>query len=171
MSEQAIEIRFARETEAALVSSVLVEAATWIAKHSAPLWPREQLGADAIAADVSAGRYALVIVDTEAVGTARLTRDDPECWPDAVAGVAVYVHRLAIRRAWAGGGLPGMILAWCEARAQAAGCGYLRLDCDAQRPKLCRLYEGLGFRFHSEQRVGQNTVARYERAVSGAVST
>lgn len=171
MSEQPVEIRIARETEAALVSSVLVEAATWIARRNAPLWPMEQLGADAIAADVGAGRYALAMVGTEAVGTARLTLDDPEYWPDAVTGVAVYVHKIAIRRAWAGAGLPGMILAWCETRALAAGCGYLRLDCDAQRPKLCRLYEGLGFRFHSERRVPGYTMARYERAASRAVST
>jgi hypothetical protein len=40
-----------------------------------------------------------------------------------------------------------------------------RLDCDASRPKLCRLYEGLGFRFHSQIEVGRYTLARYERAV------
>lgn len=165
MAEQAVEIRFARETESPLVSSVLVEAAAWIAERRAPLWPREQLGADAIAADVRAGRYVLMVAGNEAVGTARLTLDDPECWPDAVSGVAVYVHRIAIRRAWAGRSLPGMLLAWCEQQAQALARGYLRLDCDATRPKLRRLYEELGFRFHSKQCVGQYTVARYERVV------
>lgn len=165
MSGQALEIRFASETEAALISSILIEAATWIAERGAPLWPMEQLAASALAADVAARHFALAMVGTEAVGTARLTRDDPECWPDAVPGVAVYVHRVAIRRAWAGRGLPGMILAWCARQAQGLGCSYLRLDCDARRLKLRGLYEGLGFRFHSERRVGHHTVARYERAV------
>ena len=165
MTHGAVEIRFARETESALVSSVLVEAATWVAGRGAPIWPSEQLGADAIVADVVAERYVLAIVETNAVGTARLAREDPECWPDAVPGVAAYVHRIAVRRSWAGCGLPSMILAWCEKQARELGCGYLRLDCDASRPKLRELYEGLGFRFHSEWRVGRYTVARYERAV------
>ena len=39
---------------------------------------------------------------------------------------------------------------------------YLRLDCDASRPKLRRLYEELGFEFHSFRQVGAYYVARYE---------
>lgn len=166
MTLPSVEIRFARETESQLVSSLLVEAATWAAERGAPIWPLEQLGADAIGADLVAGRLVLAIASDDAVGTARLTREDPECWPDAEPGVAAYVHRIAIRRRWAGCGLPGMILTWCDGRARELGCRYLRLDCDASRPKLCQLYEELGFRFHSERRVGRYTVARYERAVS-----
>ncbi|MEY2932511.1 MAG: hypothetical protein RL033_3260 [Pseudomonadota bacterium] len=165
MSGPIIEMRFARATEAELVSSVLVEAATWLAQRGAPLWPIEQLDAAAIATDVAAGHFALAMVDTEVVGTARFTLDDPECWPDAVPGVAAYVHRVAIRRAWAGRGLAGAVLSWCSKQAQDLGCSYLRLDCDAGRWKLRTLYEGLGFRFHSERSVGHHTVARYERPV------
>ena len=121
MSGRAVEIRTAREAESALVSSVLVEAAVWAAERGAPIWPIEQLRADAIAADVAAGRFALALVDTEAMGTARLTREDPECWPDAVPGVAAYVHRIAVRRAWAGCGVTGSILDWCERRARELG--------------------------------------------------
>jgi GNAT superfamily N-acetyltransferase len=166
MPTRAVEVRFAGETEAALVSSVLVEAATWAAGRGTPLWPIEQLGADAIAADVAAERFVLATADADVAATARLTREDAECWPDAVPGAAVYVHRIAVRRAWAGHGLPGIILDWCEKQAQELGCTYLRLDCDASRPKLGKIYEGLGFRFHSERSVGRYTVARYERAVS-----
>lgn len=165
VSAQPVEVRFAREGESALVSSILVEAATWIAERGAPLWPIDQLSASAIAVDVAAERHVLAFIDTEVVGTARLTRDDPECWPDAAPGVALYVHRVAIRRAWAGRGISSMVLDWCARQAQDLGCEHLRLDCDARRPKLRGLYEGLGFRFHSERSVGAHTVARYERAV------
>ena len=79
--------------------------------------------------------------------------------------VAAYVHRIALRRAWAGRGVPRVLLAWCAQQAQALGCGYLRLDCDAERLKLRELYEGLKFRCHSERNVGRHTVARFERTV------
>jgi hypothetical protein len=98
MSVQPVEVRYAQETEAALVSSLLVEAATWIAERGEPLWSIDELGVEAIGASVSAGRFIVASVDAQVVGTARLTRDDPECWPDAVSGAAVYVHRLAIAR-------------------------------------------------------------------------
>ena len=77
----------------------------------------------------------------------------------------VHVHRVAVRRAWAGRGLAGMMLAWCDKHAERLGCGFVRLDCDAQRPKLRAPYERLGFRYHSERHVGRHTVARYERSV------
>lgn len=162
---QALDIRFAREADAALVSSLLVEAATWIASRGLPLWSIEELSLEAIAPDVAAGSFILASVGTEGVATARLTLDDPACWPDAVPGVAVYVHRVAVRRAWAGRGLAGMMLAWCDRHAERLGCGLVRLDCDAGRPKLRALYEELGFQYHSERNVGRHTVARYERNV------
>jgi GNAT superfamily N-acetyltransferase len=162
---QALDIRFARAADAALVSSILVEAATWTASLGLPLWPIEQLSVEAIAPGVAAGSFILASVETEGVATARLTQDDPECWPDAVPGVAVYVHRVAVRRAWAGRGLAGMMLAWCDRHAERLGCGLVRLDCDARRSKLRALYEGLGFQYHSERNVGRHTVARYERNV------
>lgn len=165
MSVLAVKVRYAQEAEAPLVSSVLVEAATWIAKCGEPLWSIGELGVEAIGTSVSAGQFILASVDTEAVGTARLTRDDPQCWPEAASGIALYVHRLAIRRIWARCGIPGIILAWCAQRAETLGCSFLRLDCDAKRRKLRGVYEGLGFRFHSERSVGLHTVARYERAL------
>jgi GNAT superfamily N-acetyltransferase len=164
MSVPPVHVRYARETEAELVSSILVEAAAWIAECGEPLWSIDELGVQAIGASVSAGRFIVASVDAQVVATARLTRDDPECWPDAVSGAAVYVH-LAIRRSWAGRGLPGAILAWCARHAETLGCSFLRLDCDAKRPKLRRLYEDLGFGFHSERSVGRHNVARYERAL------
>jgi GNAT superfamily N-acetyltransferase len=165
MGAPVLDIRFAREAEAASVSAILLEAASWVAARGAPLWPIEQLSAEAIATDIAAARFVLASIGSEAIATARLTREDPECWPDAIAGVAVYVHRVAVRRAWAGRGLAGMLLAWCERHAAALGCSYVRLDCDSARAKLRAIYEALGFRFHSEHRVGAYTVARYEREV------
>lgn len=162
---QPLDIRFAREADAAIVSSILIEAATWIAAGGQPLWSIEQLSAEAIAPGVAAGSFILASIDAEGVATARVTRDDLECWPDAVPGVALYVHRIAVRRAWAGHGLVGRLLAWCGRHAEGLGCGWVRLDCDARRPKLRALYEGLGFQYHSERNVGRHTVARYERKI------
>ncbi len=141
------------------MSSVLIEAAIWMAECGEPIWSMGELGVEAIGVGVSAGRFVLASVDGEVVGTALLTLEDPQCWPDAEPGTAVYVHRLAIRRSWARRGIPGLILAWCAQRAETLGCSFLRLDCDAKRPKLRRLYEDLGFQFHSERGVGPHTVA------------
>jgi hypothetical protein len=51
---------------------------------------------------------------------------------------------------------------WAVSRAGTMGKRYLRLDTDASRPKLRRLYEGFGFEFHSFRQVGAYYVARYQ---------
>ncbi|MEH2214010.1 MAG: hypothetical protein V7K84_25930, partial [Nostoc sp.] len=43
---------------------------------------------------------------------------------------------------------------------------YLRLDCDASRPRLRAVYERFGFRHHSDKQVGAYFVSRYEYKIS-----
>jgi GNAT superfamily N-acetyltransferase len=73
------------------------------------------------------------------------------------------VHRLVVRRAFKGHGVARALLEWAVTHARAHGRGLLRLDCDANRPKLRALYESCGFRLHSYRQVGSYYVSRYER--------
>ena len=158
-------IRLARVGEAPRVSSVLQEAAEWLRQRGEPLWSAADLEPSAICADVDGGRYLLAFAGMEAVGTARVTLDDSLAWPDAIVGEALYLHRLAVRRAHTGGTVSQMILDWSCAHARTLGCTYLRLDCDATRTRLRGLYEGFGFTFRGERTVGLYTVACFQKAL------
>lgn len=152
--------------EAERVSSVLEEAAEWLRLRGDPLWSLADLRPARVRADVDAGCYVLAFLGARAVGTARLTREDPHFWPDAAAGEAIYLHRLAVRRESAGGAVSHAILAWACDDARALGRSYLRLDCDAARPRLRRLYEEHGFVFHSERVVGAFRVVRLQKLLT-----
>lgn len=155
-------VRFASTSETAVVSEVLEEAHAWLCSRGEPLWNHADLLPVAIEKDVAAGQYVLVPWKTGAVATARVTLSDPLFWPDAALGEAVYLHRLAVRRSHAGRGVAAVVLDWCRAYARASGCAFLRLDCDAKRPRLRRVYEGSGFVFHSERSIGSYVAARYQ---------
>jgi GNAT superfamily N-acetyltransferase len=114
---------------------------------------------------VEAGRYVLAFVGADTAGTARITPTDELFWPEAGAGEALYVHRLAVRRRHAGGTVSQGILDFARGEARAAGCGLLRLDTDAFRPRLRGVYESYGFVYRDERVVGPHTVARYELRV------
>jgi hypothetical protein len=51
---------------------------------------------------------------------------------------------------------------------RSRGKTWLRLDCDATRPKLRRVYEDSGFQLHSERKIGPYLAARYECRVPPA---
>jgi hypothetical protein len=156
------EIRVATPSEAKLVSDILTEAAARLEGRGIPLWSREQVSLAAISPDVQTGLYYLAWTGPVAVGTMRLTISDPVFWPEAIPGEALYLHRLAVRRAAAGGRASSRLLRWASAHATAVGARYLRLDCEASRHRLRGVYERFGFQYHSERVVRRAVVARYQ---------
>jgi GNAT superfamily N-acetyltransferase len=152
----------AQLSQATVVSSVLTEAADWVASQGKRLWHPGHVSLEAVAADVEAGMYYIAWLDGEAAGVVKLQMEDRDFWPDAANGEAVYLHRLAVRRRYAGGEVSSALLHWIVARARELGRKYVRLDCAADRPALRRVYEVFGFRFHDERNMGSFVVARYQ---------
>lgn len=162
------ELRIRRATirDAELVGDILNEAATWLERSGMPLWQRGELSAAELVEDVRAGLFFLAEYQNDSAGTFKFQIHDPVFWPDAPGPDAAYLHRLAVRRRYAGAGLSTEILFWAANRTRKLGRSYLRLDCPASRPRLRAVYERFGFRHHSDKRVGPYLVARYEYDVA-----
>jgi GNAT superfamily N-acetyltransferase len=161
-------IALAEPSEAHLVSEILVEAATWVDQRGVPMWKLDELKPERISAEVAQGLFALAWVEGEAAGTIRFELEDHLFWPDVPNGEAVYVHRLAVKRRFAGGTVSSALLEWAVQQVRALGRPFLRLDCDASRARLRAVYERFGFRYHSERRVGPYVVARYGCGSAGS---
>jgi ribosomal protein S18 acetylase RimI-like enzyme len=160
-------VRQATLADADAVSAILQEASEWLVERGTPMWRENEVHSDAIRADIEAGLFFLGTLAGEAAGTLKFQLSDLLFWPDA-GDDSAYVHRLAVRRCFAGRGLSQRLLAWAADRAAAHGRPYLRLDCDAERRRLRDLYERFGFRHHSNRQVGPYFVARYEFAIPSA---
>lgn len=148
-----------------VVSGILGEAAQWLEQKGMPLWREGEMDAGRMMSEIEAGLFYLAEVDKEPAGTVRFQLEDAEIWPDVPAGEAAYIHRLAVRRRFAGGRVSGALIRWAVERTRSLGLRYLRLDCNVARPRLRSLYEGFGFRHHSNRRVGPYHDARFEYEV------
>lgn len=162
-------VRTATPRERSLVSSILEEAHAWLVARDLSLWSPSTLTPEALRPDVEAGHYVLAFSGEDAAGTARLTRDDFLYWPDAVGERALYLHRLAVRRAHAGSAVSGALLQAGLERARDAECDFLRLDCRADVPRLRDLYTRQGFVLESEVVVNGHRSARFQKLVPRAV--
>jgi len=159
----AIEVRQAALGEAGAVAAILHEVSAWLESAGTPMWVGNELAADEIERDVRSGAVYVASLDDAIVGTIRFQLDDREFWPDLPDDhQSAFVHRLAVRRAYAGRGVSTALLEWSATYARHLGRRYLRLDCDAERHALRRLYEAFGFQYHSSRQVGPYFVARYE---------
>ena len=158
-------VRPAAERDTALVSEILHEAAQWLIDSGKAMWKDDELSAARIAADVRTGLYFVAEREGEAAGIVRFQLEDPIFWPDVPEGEAAYIHRLAVRRRFAGVGVPQELMNWAAERTRSIGRRLLRLDCEAEREKLRAMYQRFGFRHHSDRQVGPYFVARYEYEV------
>ena len=127
-----------------------------------PLWRDDELELSRVAAEVDAGLFFLAEVSGNPAATVRFQLEDPVFWPDDSRPDVAYIHRLAVRRRYAGFGLSKALLHWAAQRTHTLGRRYLRLDCEASRLRLRQVYERFGFQHHSDKQVGPYFVSRYQ---------
>lgn len=134
------------------------------------MWQDDELIPSRIAGDVDTGLFFIAECDAEAAGVVKFQLEDRQFWPDVPQGESAFVHRLAVRRRFAGRGISSALLSWAVERARSLRRGYLRLDCEASRPKLRAVYESFGFVHHSDRQVGPYFVSRYQYIITGLVT-
>ena len=161
-------IRQATRQDTERVADVLYEAVRWLEKSGTTMWRADELLPLRIADDVDAGLFFIAECDGEAAGVVKFQLQDGLFWPDMSPAESAFVHRLAVRRRFAGGGISSALLSWAVERAGSLGRNYLRLDCEASRLKLRAVYERFGFVHHSDRQVGPYFVSRYEYRVRGS---
>lgn len=88
---------------------------------------------------------------------------DLRLWGDGGHEGSVYLHRLAVRRDYAGGGLGTAIMDWALQGIDFPGKTRMRLDCIADNPGLNAFYLGLGYSFMGET---DNGFCLYEKPLS-----
>ncbi|MBW4643997.1 MAG: GNAT family N-acetyltransferase [Goleter apudmare HA4340-LM2] len=157
-----ISIRQASIQDTFIISDILQEVATWLQQRGIPLWDDSELAPERISQDVADGLFFIADFAGEPAGTIRFQLEDLLFWPDVVQEDSAFLHRFAVRRHYSGGKVSSALLNWAVTHAQTLGRSYLRLDCDAARPRLKAVYENFGFRHHSDRQIGVYFVSRYE---------
>jgi len=143
-------VRRAAAAEAHDALAIVRESAAWAAEHGIEVWAAHELRAETYRR--AAGQSELVIgyADATPAATMLLQREDPLYWPEAAPCSALYLHKVAIRRAFAGQSWLGRLIDFAVADALDNGIRRLRLD-TILRPKLKAMYERHGFRVLAEE--------------------
>jgi len=159
-----LEVREARTGDLDAVLSILEDVARWMVHQRIEGWTPGSFSRRRIAEIIGRGEMYLASLAGQAVGTFALQRSDEETW-GRVPNDAGYVHGLAIRRDFAGGGLGRELLGWAENRVSRSGREYLRLDCTAKNDVLNAYYRMAGFDYRGRAVVRELEVSLYEKRV------
>ncbi|MCL6625784.1 MAG: GNAT family N-acetyltransferase [Alicyclobacillus shizuokensis] len=147
-------------------SAILKEAAAWLQTSGKEMWSAEQVSVDNLLRDYSLDQLFLGHVNDRPAATIILQETDELFWPDVPQGESVFIHKFSIRRVFAKTGLSQRMLYWAKQEAKRRQKKYVRLDCAADRRKLCQFYEDQGFRKVDERLVHTYPTAFYEYEVS-----
>ena len=163
-----VRVAAAGPRELAIVAGILDEASAWLEARGYPQWPRP-FPVEFLEADPANRIVYLALDGSTPAGTFTLQRTDRAFWGDLPAerpGHALYLHRLAVRRANRGLGRALVDLAAVIALSSGASC--LRLDCMADNPRIRRYYEELGFEHRGDTDVPFLTwrASLYERRLA-----
>ena len=150
---------------------IMREAAQWQIDRGSPLWSIETLSRARLSNP--AEEFLVALVDGESVACCLLSFEDKLFWPDVPAGSSGFLHKLAVRRKFAGMGISTRLMEHAQELCREKGIPALRLDTDLHRPKLCAIYESLGFRRVGvrtmrlpQEGLGQCDVVLYEKALA-----
>src|SRR5205809_685602 len=107
-----IQIRRAVSTDLETVSVNLREVADWLDSRGMGLWRLDELMPTTILQDVSDGLFFLAEHPAQPVGTLKFQLSDELFWPDVSQDDAAYIHRVAVRRKFAGGKVSFALMLW-----------------------------------------------------------
>jgi GNAT superfamily N-acetyltransferase len=163
-------VRQATLDDLSTVAEILSEAAAWLERKNMTLWQQEHISSSVIDRDIKLGLFYIAFCEGIAAGVVQFQTEDLVFWPDISQSDSAFLHRLAVRRRFAGGSVSTMLLHWAVEHSRELGKHFLRLDCVADRPRLRSIYENFGFKHHSDRQVGAYFVARYEYEICDLIN-
>jgi GNAT superfamily N-acetyltransferase len=139
-----------RDRDLPAVLAMREEASRWLAERGVDQWrepwPSQEAQEARILASLRA-RETWMVRDTDGATAATVALDehaDPRLWdPDDRQQPALYLHRLIVRRPWAG--LGPRVLDWAARRAARLNKAWVRIDVWTHNYALHRYYLDHGF--------------------------
>lgn len=155
------------------IMRLLVNTAEWLLSKGSTQWNGLLRGEDSHNTPEAINRGDVYIFkqDRRIAGMVMLLTEpspwDRELWGEqGLDGTAVYLHRLAIDRKFAGQDVGKQIMTWAEdAVPTRLGKRLIRLDCQTGIRKLNDFYSGLGYSYVGESVNASGSFSKYEKKV------
>ena len=140
--------------------AIMREVAQWCMDTGKKTWSLDELTKEKLTNSLNAGNFITGNIDGDPACCMILQWIDPLFWPEAPEYEAGYVHKLCVKREFAGMNLSAKMIAFAAEECRLRNVPYLRLDTGLYKQKLCSIYENLGF-----TKVGETTNHRGEFAL------
>jgi len=136
-----LQLHFGRVDDAI---AIMREVAAWGRARSYRVWPEEWLTQEELlTADAQPEHFCVGTIGGELACAFILQQRDRDYWPDAPEGEALYLHKLCVRRNYAG--LTRRIVEALKDECRCRGVRYIRLDTALDEKAVRKIYLNVGF--------------------------
>jgi len=144
-------IRHATEADTGVIEEIMLDVVTWMDTTGRHQWPAEESTWDYLKNRFKAEDFHTGFVEGEGACCCVIIDHDPNFWPDVPLGESLYLHKVAVKRKFAGEGYCDAMLDYAKDMARERGIKTLRLDAHQSRTKVRAIYERNGFKCVEEK--------------------
>lgn len=125
--------------------AIIQEVTQWCIDSGRPMWPLSAASRNVMLQTLVAENFVVGKVNGTPACAMTLTWYDPEYWPKAIPNEAGYIHKVCVRRKFAGMNLPAKMCEYASQLCRERKINYLRLDTYSHSNHLRGMYRKLGF--------------------------
>ena len=151
----------ANEADIPIIEDILFDVTDYFEKIGDPQWRKYDVTWPGLTVYFSIEDFCIAYLGDAPVGCMVILDKDNYFWPEIPKGASLYIHKLAVKRAYGGHGFAREMIDYVKSLSIERGIGAVRLDCRAYKQKLRRLYENAGFSLVKEAVVGDYSAAFY----------
>ena len=147
-------------------SAILImnEVAQWLKDKDQALWEISDLTKEnLLKGNITSDNFYTYWKNEKPIAAMILQWSEPLLWPKIKPFESGFIKKLCVSREYAGKGISGKMITFAENECKNKGIKTLRLDCAGDRPKLCNIYESLGFIKIDRKIIGKYDIAFYEK--------
>jgi len=154
------------------IKELLLKTARWLQSQGYGQWSGLLRGEDSHRTEQAVERgNVFVLKNSEDIAAMVILLRQPSDWDIGLWGEegserAVYVHRLAINRDYAGQKLGAKMLDWASEGIRFAGKDRIRLDCIASNAALNAFYRRMGYAYAGESANGDGSFSKFEKLLT-----
>ena len=150
-------IKQADENDIPAIEDILSDAVLWMRKNQIQnQWTEESIKWSSLSKDYRIDDFYIDFENGIHAGCMAVTDLDLKYWPQIPQKQSLYIHKLAIKRMFAGKGISRKLIDFAKNLALTNDINSLRLDCNQQRRKLTMLYENEGFKSVGSKSLGND---------------
>lgn len=150
-------IKQAGENDILIIEEILLDSVIWMKKNKLQnQWDEESIKWNSLSKDYQINDFYINYQNRVPVACIAITDLDTKYWPEIPKGKSLYIHKLAVKREFAGKGISKELINFAKNLSIRNGINSLRLDCNLQRNKLKMLYENEDFIYAGKKNLGNN---------------